>query len=221
MTTHRCGCATSPDPSSGVLRSVSRCPAHAAGRRDPATLDEAYYRSLGALDADAPERYVGELTEALGEIPVAPPGGKAMEIGCGASPYVGAIRDAGWRYFGADPSPWAVGWLVDQGVEAACTGLEGVGGFLFPALILAAHSLEHMADAPAAVRKCADLLTPGGELWLIVPDDSDLLNPDHVWFFTPATLRSCLEAAGLAVVRLEVRRRVEKELFIYARARKP
>jgi SAM-dependent methyltransferase len=192
-------------------------------QRDPATLDEAYYRENGALDDDAPARYVGQLVEALGELPRASPYRTALEVGCGASPYVGAIRAAGYEYLGVDPSPWAKYWMVlEWDARVRTAGLAGVDfGELRPSLILAAHVLEHLDDAPAAIVKCADLLTPGGELWVIVPDDSDLCNPDHLFFFDQNTLTYCIEAAGLVVERFAVRRYIERERFLYVRARKP
>ena len=103
--------------------------------------------------------------------------------------------------------------------------LEGLPETLFPpgcyALILAAHVLEHLDDAPAAAAKCARLLAPGGELWVVVPDDSDPCNPDHVWMGGPDAWRACVEAAGLAVERVAVRRYIQREQFVYIRARKP
>jgi SAM-dependent methyltransferase len=217
-----CGCALAPDPASGVLRKLAWCRRHAAERRDPAGLGEAYYRELGALDADAPARYVAELEEALGPLPKATAPADALEVGCGASPYVAAIRAAGYAYFGLDPSPWVRPCMARRwGAWCDPLRLEDVRAFYSYGLILCAHAFEHMDDAPGAIRRCAGLLAPSGELWVIVPDDSDLCNPDHVWFMNEPTLRSCLEAAGLEVVTLAVRRRVEHESFLYARARKP
>jgi hypothetical protein len=54
-----------------------------------------------------------------------------------------------------------------------------------------------------------------------VPDDSDPVNPDHLWHFDERTLRGCVEAAGLVVERLVVRKYIERENFLYVRARKP
>jgi SAM-dependent methyltransferase len=217
-----CGCTLAPDPASGVLRKLAWCRRHAAERRDPATLGEAYYRELGALDADAPARYVAELEEALGPLP-GPTGCLfALEVGCGASPYVRALREAGWFYQGIDLSAWAIRWMGDRHFAAVSRGpLETLTARDRCGLVLAAHVFEHLDDAPGAIRRCAGLLAPGGELWVIVPDDSDLANPDHLWFFNESTLRACLGAAGLEVATLAVRRRVERESFLYARARKP
>ncbi len=70
-------------------------------------------------------------------------------------------------------------------------------------------------------RKAAGMLIHGGELWTIVPNDDDPLNPDHLWFWNEESLRGCVEAAGLQVVTFAVRQRVEHEKFMYLRARKP
>lgn len=238
MTTHPCGCTTERHEPTGALRSVVKCPNHKAGQRDPATLDERYYREMGALDADAPERYVRELTEALGEIPLAPlaplptamlgvskAAASALEIGCGFSPYAKAIRAKGYDYYGVELSSWACDSMRSHFPRASLlqTDFETMGirklswGFHFE-FILATHSFEHMTDAPAAIAKAASLLSPGGELWIVVPDDSDLFNPDHIWFFTEASLRKAVEMAWLKVKRLVSRRIVERENFLYLRA---
>jgi SAM-dependent methyltransferase len=223
--TYACACANEVDRASGVLRRVEWCPKHQAMRRDPATLGEAYYRELGVIDAAGRLRataHVAELEEALGPLPPATPPVDALEVGCGASPYVDAVRAAGYAYFGLDPAPWVRPWMARRwGAWCDTMRLEDVRAFHAYALVLCAHAFEHMDDAPAAIRHCARLLAPGGELWLVVPDDSDPVNPDHIYFFTPDTLRACLEAAGLAVERIVTRRHVPHENFLYARARKP
>jgi SAM-dependent methyltransferase len=225
--TYGCGCVNAVDEPSGILRSVSKCDRHLRGQRDPATLDAAYYAELGVIDAEGnlrPTAHVAELVEALGPFPPAPPGGKALEIGCGVSPYARPLIEAGWRYWGLDLSRWAV--QQNAFITKGAKGIVGPWEHFDPdeqyGLILAAHCLEHMADPPAAVAKMARLLEPGGEMWIVVPHgEDDPVNPDHLAFLSPETLGRTLEAAGLAVERLEVRRIVPHERFIYARARKP
>ncbi len=225
---YACGCVNEIHAPSGVLRNVGKCSHHRSMRRNPATLDASYYEELGIIrDGELlPTKHVAELTEALGPFPE--PDSHvtefALEVGCGVSPYARAIREAGWFYVGIDPSPWAIGWMERHYGRVRFIGR--VNDFETKVInvsygfILAAHCLEHMEDAPGAIAKCSRLLEPGGELWIIVPDDSDPVNPDHLWFFTGATLRSCLGSAGLIVDRMAVRRHVPHENFIYARARK-
>jgi 2-polyprenyl-3-methyl-5-hydroxy-6-metoxy-1,4-benzoquinol methylase len=217
-----CGCVNQIHAPSGVLRSVEKCDKHRARQRRPETLERGYYEELGLLKGETP--HVGQLVEALGPIPPAPDSDSlALEVGCGASPYVELLRDAGYCYLGIEPSEWAADWTRDRyGVAVRNATLED--SFLSLPLhrvILAAHVLEHLEDAPAAIVGLAAMLKPLGELWVVVPDDSDPINVDHLWFFTTSTLRSCLESAGLVVEQMAVRKYVKYENFIYCRARKP
>jgi len=238
--TYQCGCVNEVLAPAGLLHSVSKCSHHRAKQRDPVTLGLAYYEELGAIKDGIPQsrHYLDELREALGEFYGAKrdPASVTLEIGCGASMYAAGLINSGFDYIGLDPSPWACAWTSNTFEVPTITGtLDDIATPDSPGneslycksrgepidLILAAHCLEHMDDAPKAIQQCADLLNYDGKFWLIVPDDTDPLNPDHQWFFTPDSLRSCLEAAGLVVERLVSRRIVKHENFLYARARKP
>lgn len=216
---YACGCRNEVS-TFGALRSVAKCDGHRREAREAGELGDDYYRSNGALDDDAPSRYEAELAEVLGTLPAPPvPGAVAMEVGCGASPYVRAIRRAGWAYHGLDASAWACEWMrCRYGADMTRADFAAWTPTLAPGLILCAHAIEHMHDAPAAILKMADMLTPGGELWAIVPDDSDPINPDHIWTMHRSGLQYILESAGMRVYRLDERRRIEREKFIYCRA---
>lgn len=224
MTTYPCGCVNARDPVSGAMRSAMKCHTHWSKARDPATLDESYYATFGVVagGSPCPTAHATELDTVLGPLPLAPHGGVCLEIGGGVSPYLETLLAAGWSYEGVDPSRWAADWMRTRyGVTVSDCPFERFASSCRYGLILSAHSLEHMADAPGAVAKMADLLTPGGELWVVVPDDSDPVNPDHLWFFTSASLASCAEAAGLRVVTLASQRIVAHERFLYLRAVRP
>jgi len=224
MITHDCGCVNEVHEPSGILHSVSKCAFHLGYARDPATLDEAYYTELAQLDGSGEflnSAHLAELLEALGPLPVPNGSDAALEIGCGVSPYVAAIEEAGWFYWGIDSSPWAAGWTGDHwNVLTRAWSFEQLPRDYRFGLVLCCHALEHMIDAPAALEKMAEVLVPGGHLWLLVPDDSDPVNPDHWWHFTEATLRAGVEKTGLTVDRLVSRSIVPRENFLYMRARK-
>lgn len=228
--TAKCGCVVATDPASGVTRSYEKCPNHVEARRTQPT-GERYYRSLGVLDVRGGVRsdhYEQELLDGITELPgPISPYPRALEVGGGLSPYVPMLTKAGYSYTLIEPDVWAaeetirrfggrhhVGLLED--VVTADSRMIGVFD-----LVLCCHALEHMADAPKAVLTLRDLLVPGGHLVVIVPDDSDLTNPDHLWFFTPESLYSVLTAAGLEVKTVQVRKVVERENFIYVVAGKP
>lgn len=195
--------------------------------RAPETLGEAYYTELGLLEHGMLKQtnHVAELTEALGPIPSPKADDQALEIGCGVSPYAGEITKAGWAYCGIDASRWACGWMERiWGVPAIDARFENVddSDLNYPfGLILAAHSFEHMDDAPGAIKRCAELLAPGGQLWIVIPDDTDKTNPDHQWCFSFDSLWYTVEAAGLTVEHITSRRYIQKENFLYVRASKP
>ncbi len=223
--TYVCGCINAIDGPSGVLKAVAKCASHRAEARETGVLGQAYYEHIEALKDGIPQtpRYLDEMAERMGAEPPLAWGERALEIGAGVSMYAGWVQRLGYRYQAVEPSPWAAAWLRNTYL---CTVHEGpFETFAAPpdefSLILAAHSLEHMADAPGAVEKCAGLLKTGGELWAIVPDDRDPLNPDHLWFFSAETLRSTVEAAGLAVACVHEFPGCEMENFLYLRAVKP
>lgn len=221
---YRCGCVNEIQDS-GVLRSVSKCRSHSRERRHPASAGMGYYRDLGCIVNGVPQcaHYLEELREVLGPFPKADASGIALEVGCGCSMYAPGLMAAGYLYHAVEPSEWAAHWTASTfDVPVTVGTLEARGEPMQQyALVLAAHSIEHMEDAPRAIRDCAEFLLPGGELWVIIPNDDDPLNPDHLFFFTQSSLRRCVESAGLEVITLESRRRVKHEEFLYLRARKP
>lgn len=220
-----CGCVNELPRWGGspVMSRVFTCDGHKREQTDIAKAGEEYYGEFGVVRDGKPltSAHVAELTEALGPIPQATrPDSFALEVGAGASPYVEAIRAAGYHYWPMEPNPWAVQWLMKHHNCPVIFNAFEDSTLLGPVdFILAAHVLEHLDDAPAAILQCANLLRTAGQFWIVVPDDSDPVNPDHKWMFTRESLRICINNAGLEIIRLEVRRHVEHENFIYASAK--
>lgn len=224
--TYNCGCVNDFDR--GVMKSILKCDHHKAMQREIGELGEAYYQELGSATGVPP--HVAEFEDCFGKIePVNRDYPFALEIGAGASHYVPMITDANWLYVACEPSRWARQWMMnrycDRFIQLNNATWESFNGddceFRKYGMILSAHSLEHMIDAPAALEKMAEYLSPGGVLYLIIPHGSDdPVNPDHYWFFDTAALDVTIQRAGLIVESMQVRRRVEHERFIYCKARK-
>lgn len=223
MTTSACGCTTEATPFG--IRSVAKCRNHAAKFREPSELTLAYYEELGSLKNGEPvtANYVAEFLDGFGPVPIPTDSRLCAELGCGISPYVDLLQSAGWVYKGYDASPAAVAWLQTrycaEAAEVADIQNPPLNGPL--GLVLSAHAFEHIPDPSAAAAAVYTALEPGGYLLLLVPDDSDLCNPDHLWFWNRVTLKRLLLSRGFSVERLEMRRRVAHENFIYCVARKP
>jgi trans-aconitate methyltransferase len=88
-------------------------------------------------------------------------------------------------------------------------------------LIFCAHAFEHMQDSPGMMAKAFSQLKSGGRLVLIVPNDEDKCNPDHLFFYNERSLRSVLMRIGFQDIRMVSRRRVPHEEFIYCSCVKP
>lgn len=226
LTIYPCGCRNELHEPTGALRNVHRCQQHARDAQVPETLGEHYYAHFGLLDRGMlqPTAHVPELVEALGDVPAPGDNKDVLEIGCGVSPYAAMLIGRGWNYTGIDPSRWACGWMRRMySVDMIPVRFDAVdppelhGPY---GMILSTHALEHMDDAPRALARCAELLAPGGQLWLVVPDGTDKVNPDHNWFFSQDSLWFAVESTGLTVETITIRRYVQRENFLYLRASK-
>ncbi len=219
-----CGCINIMDERWQVLRNVSKCRKHTAAGGEGGL---AYYQKLHTIIDGVPQcqRYVAELLEGMpksfnAQVWYGKP--SALEIGCGFSMYAPWLMSLGYTYFGVDLDPWAVSaTAMAYNATTWCKPFEElkeVGKFN---VILAAHCVEHFKDAPAALASMFQMLKPGGKLWIVIPDDTDKVNPDHLWFFSPEDIHRVLEQLNFTEVQYEVRQRVQHEKFIYVTATRP
>jgi len=141
-----------------------------------------------------------------------------LDIGCGYGGLLWQIkkkRDA--RVSGLEPSPVCtqaarslLGLDVRQGMfeESEC---RQDGGYT---LITSLHTLEHVADPVAFLRRAGELLSPDGLLYIEVPN---LLHPSagfpllrffeeaHLTNFSATTLEAAADLAGLETVAQDTR----------------
>ncbi len=138
--------------------------------------------------------------------------GRLLDVGCGNGLFLSAMHQLGWEVWGLEPDPAAAevarrrGFPVVQApVEEADLPAEG-----FDAVTMN-HVIEHVIDPVAALARCAQATRPGGSVVLTTPNWDSLLHqrfkaswtgldpPRHLWVFTPRSLMTCAERAGLAV----------------------
>jgi SAM-dependent methyltransferase len=136
--------------------------------------------------------------------------GRLLDVGCGAGELLAHFAARGWQPFGVDPSPAAAaaarrrgatvhqGTLLDQPWERES----------FQAIVFQ-HSLEHIAGPVAALEAARDLLAPGGQLAIAVPNWASwqrglfrgrwfaLDLPRHQHHFSPRALTRLCERLGL------------------------
>ena len=144
------------------------------------------------------------------------PAGRAVDVGCGRGDLASTLVRRGWSVTGVEPSPDACAVARERGVDAREGTLDEVG--LEPAaydLAVFQHSLEHVTNPVADLRKVAAALRPGGIVSITVPNFGSWQSrrfgsrwfhldlPRHRVHFTERGLRRALSGAGLEPVRVE------------------
>lgn len=164
--------------------------------------------------------------------------GPLLDVGCALGFFVRAARERGWDARGIECSAYAAREAVARGAPVVqgdfLTADLPLGGFTAVSML---DMLEHVADPRAYVRRARALVRPGG---LLAIETADLAAPfarlwgrryhfftppNHLTYFTRATLARLLAEEGFAEVRpfrvgkwLTVRRVL---YHLYVRAPRP
>lgn len=178
----------------------------------------AYTKKVGSEDEDdllfgTPDADVETLTASQARFVaehVTAPRGRVLDIGCGKGSFLKsfkAVRD-GWQYVGVEPSREEAALARRDPSFEIHEGMFGSvplerGGFDLVAIM---HVLEHVSRPVEVVRQMRELLTPGGLLFVEVPNTIDLnmfydvLLFEHLYHFQPATLGWLLQREGFEIV---------------------
>ena len=143
--------------------------------------------------------------------------GNILDIGCAAGYFLRTMRERGWEVSGVEPDADAAaragsvqGAVVKQG--SLEPGQFASGGF---DAITLWSVLEHLHDPLGTLRIAAELLKPGGYVFVGVPNFASIERllfrgtwfgldvPRHLYHFTPTTLARLLSKAGLRLVVLQ------------------
>lgn len=153
-------------------------------------------------------RYLSKLVL---DIPRAP---RFLDVGCGMGEVLVAARELGWKGMGIEVSETAAKRASQKsGLPVICGTLEALSpeSNVFDIIHLR-EVLEHVREPGAYLRYIADLLRPGGVLYVQVPNDLGgyrsrlfskvwwIFPPVHLHYFTPTVLSEALANFGLNVV---------------------
>jgi SAM-dependent methyltransferase len=134
---------------------------------------------------------------------------RILDLGCWVGFLLVAARDRGWDTLGVEPSDFAAAYARDaHGLEILQEDL--LSATLAPAsfdAIMLGDVIEHLTDPLAALEHIATLLTPGGVLYMALPDSGSRLArmmgarwwsviPTHVQYFSRQSMRILLGRAG-------------------------
>jgi 2-polyprenyl-3-methyl-5-hydroxy-6-metoxy-1,4-benzoquinol methylase len=176
--------------------------------------DRDYYE---AADLDSPESAPAFAAHRAQTLKKHLKGGIVADLGSGAGHTVLALAKAGYDTIGVEESRTAIELL-----KASCPHIDwrncGILDYLRePRIhdgITLYHVLEHIPDPGQVCRLVRERLRSGGVLVVEVPDLSSgqariqgerwgMYIPEHVNYFTPATLQSLLEPMGFRLVYRE------------------
>lgn len=216
-----CGCVLAKCEVCGVKRSVVKCKDSLPKAKDSR---DYYIKSCGGVIGDLPQhsRIAGEFEEALrlmGRDFYFNDRKRVLDVGAGVGYFASLFLRTGCSYEACEPDAWACQYLRGAyGIapyECSFEDLGNVGQF---DVLVSAHTLEHFVDAKAALLKMFNIIKKSGIIGLVVPDDTDLWNPDHLWFFKEEVLKTWLEEIGFTDIRIVTQQIVSKERFIYVTA---
>ncbi len=142
-------------------------------------------------------------------------GGRLLDVGCATGFFLSAARERGWDTVGVDLSHYASQYARDRFGLAVVTGTlfdlaEPAGSF---DVVTLWDTIEHVPDPAVVIARAAWLLKPGGLLALSTGDIESamsrilrsrwrLMTYDHLYYFSPPTLRRYLDSVELSTVRV-------------------
>jgi SAM-dependent methyltransferase len=140
--------------------------------------------------------------------------GRALEVGCGAGWMLRGLRDHGWQVFGNERTVSDARVAVSANAIPVFVGdLDALSNAEGLDLLILFQVLEHLESPVTVLRRVAGLLAAGGVVVVGVPNVASWQArwfgaswfhfdvPRHLYHFSPKTLASACERAGLRVTR--------------------
>lgn len=155
------------------------------------------------------------------------PKGALLDVGCGNGEFLVRMRALGWEVTGIEPDEAAVRVARERFGLCVKEGTIKEAGFAkdtFDAITLN-HVIEHLCDPISTLRGCGRLLKPGGKLVIATPNVQSLGHlvfrefwrglevPRHLYLFSPTSLRTCTELAGLRVMEIRSTARAAHKMY--------
>jgi SAM-dependent methyltransferase len=149
--------------------------------------------------------------------------GALLEVGCATGHFIKVGQQRGWQVTGIEVSPDLARYARDSfGLDVRVAGQiedAGLGAQAFDVVYLS-HVLEHLHNPRETLEQLRPLLTSDGLLVVHVPNEfedllyllfrpwikgrfeRDGLPTDHLYFYTPRTIRQLVEQVGFKIERL-------------------
>lgn len=195
------------------LRALDRDPDAAAALDDNEAMygGEEYNEFYRGVKGTLLRRYARDL-DAIERLR---PAGAMLDVGCSYGWFLSVAAERGWQAVGVEATDATAAEARETGLDVR-TGTLAQAGFADATfdVVCLWDVLEHVPDIDDFLAEVRRVLKPGGLLALQSPNIrsvmarqagahwSWLLLPQHVWHFTPRSIRATLERRGFAVERL-------------------
>lgn len=177
-----------------------------------AVLDEAYAEVDEAAYLQEEEGQRATARRALERIERHAPPARLLDLGCWLGFLLSEAAARGWTAQGVEPSRFAAAYArgrLGLDVETATLHSADLPEDAFAAVTMN-DVIEHLPDPGDALRRVHSLLTPGGVLYMALPDAGSRVAralgarwwsvlPTHVQYFTRASVRELLGRQGFVV----------------------
>jgi len=144
--------------------------------------------------------------------------GKCLDIGAGSGLFTQRIKDKGYEVIGIDYYDKAIELAQAKGIEMRKINIEEdkfpFGDEYFD-LITCFEVIEHIKEPSNMLREVHRVLKKDGYFIISTPNIAwwylrlkllfgiwGILDPDHIRFFTPKSLKECLKFFGFKVVKI-------------------
>lgn len=143
--------------------------------------------------------------------------GRVLDVGCGRGEMMELLSALGWSVYGIDVDPKAVEVTRSRGLPAECAAIwsDTLGRGTFD-VIWMSHVIEHVHQPVEVLRRCRELLAPGGTLVAVTPNSESwgyqvfgsawrgLEPPRHLQVFTRRSFLDAVARAGFPTVDVRI-----------------
>lgn len=141
--------------------------------------------------------------------------GRLLDVGCGVGQLLQVAQERGYEVAGCDISAWATDYARRARYDVRTGALDELRykDHSFD-IVVASHTLEHVPAPVPFLQEIQRILHDDGLLVIAVPNFASvmaqtlrsrwagLLPDQHLWHFTPRTLRAMLGRAGFNTLRV-------------------